>query len=374
MTTIEPLGSGERDANHMRRAIERHLRESDSGARVISVRRMGSDQEVAGATWKAAGYGKPLEVIARSGGVERRYVLHFFDAEGHGHERQSDRIAEALLAAESYPRVVSHVRAVDVGVIEPSGRWVSLAHGGEPYLLTEWKDGTLYVDELRALAARGEATSDDRERVRAMVRYLARLHVTVPGDGVSYVRAVRDIVGHGEGVFGVVDGYAGDVPAAPPERLRRLEHAILDWRWRLKSRSERLRRIHGDFHPFNVLFDADGEVVVLDASRGAKGEPADDVAAMAVNFILFALETPGSWSRGFGLLWRDFFDGYVSTMRDPELLEVIAPYLAFRAIVLSSPHWYPKLSAAGRDTLLRLAEEALREPRFDPVFADELMR
>lgn len=207
-----------------------------------------------------------------------------------------------------------------------------------------------------------------------MVRYLERFHVAVPHDGATYVRAVRDMVGHGEGVFGIVDGYPHDVAAAPPERLRAIEHSVVEWRWRLKDRGDRLRRIHGDFHPFNVLFDVDGEVTVLDASRGALGEPADDVAAMAVNFVFFGLDRPGRWASGLGVLWRELFDGYLAATRDAGLLESIAPYLAWRALVLASPRWYPKLSAVGRDKLLRLAEEALREPRFDPVFAEELMR
>jgi aminoglycoside phosphotransferase (APT) family kinase protein len=373
MTVEQAIEKGRYDSA-FRRAVERHLRERDPHLRVIGVKRLGSDVLRTDATYKAQGYGEPVLVIARSLGDERRYVLHFFGANGHGHERPSDRVAEALLAAETYPRVVAHVKPVDVGVIEPGGRWVSLAHGGEPYLLTEWKDGSLYVDELRALAERGETVEGDRDRVRSMVRYLERLHVTVARDGGAYVRAVRDVVGHGEGVFGVIDGYPSDVPAAPPERLRAIERSIVDWRWKLKERTDRLRRIHGDFHPFNVLFDTDGEVVVLDASRGSLGEPADDLAAMAVNFVFFALDRPHAWSRGFGVLWRDLFDGYLAAVRDPGLFEVIAPYLAWRALVLASPRWYPRLSAVGRDRLLRLAEEALREPRFDPVFAEELMR
>ncbi|MBM4360281.1 MAG: phosphotransferase [Deltaproteobacteria bacterium] len=374
MATIEQASGLGSDPLTLRRAVERHLRERDPHLRVIAVHAIGSDTPVADPTYKASGYGVPLLVVARSLGDERRYVLHFFGANGHGHERGSDRVAEALLAADTYPRVLGHVKPVDVGVIDAVGRWVSLAHTGEPFLLTEWRDGSLDVEELRALAERGEATGDDRERVRAMVRYLERLHVSVPHDGTTYLRAVRDMVGHGEGVFGILDGYPRDVPAAPTERLRAIERAVVDWRWKLKERAERLRRIHGDFHPFNVLFDADGEVVVLDASRGSLGEPADDLAAMAVNYVFFALDRPHGWSRGFGVLWRDLFDGYLAAVRDPGVLEVIAPHLAWRALVLASPRWYPKLSAAGRDRLLRLAEEALREPRFDPVFAEELMR
>lgn len=137
MATVEQGTETERGADALRRTVERHLREKDPHLKVLEVRPLGADATRTDATYKALGYGDPLAVVARSGGVERRYVLHFFAADGHGHDRHADRVAEALLAAATYPRVLSHVRAVDVGVVGPAGRWLSLAHVGEPYLLTE---------------------------------------------------------------------------------------------------------------------------------------------------------------------------------------------------------------------------------------------
>src|SRR5690606_13915468 len=125
---------------------------------------------------------------------------------------------------------------------------------------------------------------------------------------------IRDLVGSGEGIFGIVDAYGPDVPAAPPERLRAIERGALEWRRRLRERSERLSRTRGDFHPFNVLLDEteDGErLALLDASRGCMGDPADDVTCMAINYVFFAVEHPRAWRGGLGQLWQRFWDVYL---------------------------------------------------------------
>jgi Ser/Thr protein kinase RdoA (MazF antagonist) len=161
------------------------------------------------------------------------------------------------------------------------------------------------------------------------------------------------------------------VPAAPPERLREIERRALDWRWRLKPGSRRLSRTHGDFHPFNVVFDGD-QLALLDASRGCMGDPADDVTCMAINYVFFAVEHPGAWRGALGELWRRFWQLYLDESGDHELLRVCAPFLAWRGLVVANPVWYPAVDPAARDRVLALIERALAAEQFDPSFAEAL--
>jgi aminoglycoside phosphotransferase (APT) family kinase protein len=211
----------------------------------------------------------------------------------------------------------------------------------------------------------------DLERCDALSRALAALRTAPLRDAVAWRRAVRDLVGHGEGVFGIVDAYGDDVPAAPPARLARLEERCLEWRWRLRGRPERLCRTHGDFHPFNIVFGEGSRFTLLDASRGCKGDPADDVVALTVNYVFFALQSAGSWRRGFAPLWRRFWEATLAAPGGAAVLESAAPFLAWRALVLGCPRFYPALAPAARDALLRLAERALAAPAFDPSWAEE---
>jgi aminoglycoside phosphotransferase family enzyme len=83
------------------------------------------------------------------------------------------------------------------------------------------------------------------------------------------------------------------------------------------------------------------------------------VTALAINYVFFALDHPAAWRDGFRPLWRRFLGGYLDATGDRELLEVAPPWLAWRALVLANPAWYPNLAAGVRDKILTLAEEAL---------------
>jgi hypothetical protein len=329
---------------------------------------------------KALGYGEPLRVTLREADGSRRVLVFRTQAPNEfGHDRRADRFEGALLAYDTFARIPSHVRAVDVGALAADGRLVSLRAAGEPYLVTEWAPGALYAEDLRRVGREGEAGALDVARADALASFLARLHAKRGGDPAAWRRAVRDLLGHGEGIFGMVDGYPDDVPGAPPARLRRLEERCLAWRWKLRGRTGRLARTHGDFHPFNVVFapttpDEDGtRFTLLDASRGGQGDPADDLTALSINYVFFAAEHPGAWRRGLRPLWRRFWSRWLEESGDREALETAPPFLAWRALVLASPRFYPRLHAGARDLLLRLAEIALDAGRLDLDLPDALL-
>jgi hypothetical protein len=343
------------------------------GATVVECRRLGDDEALPdGATGKQAGYGVPIKVTLRGAdGRERAVVFHTARPNDFGHDRRADRAAEMLLAYDTYGTIPRHVKAIDVGVIARDGELRSIADATEVYLLTGWADGEVYADDLRRIAADG-ATPRDLGRLDALADYLATLHARHRGRLAVYTRAVRDLIGSGEGIFGMIDGYAADVPGAPPERLQAIEAACAAWRWRLRAREPRLARIHGDFHPFNIVFSGDAELALLDASRGAMGDPADDLTALAINYLFFALDAPGAWQRGLGTLWHRLWTRYTRATNDHEVLDVAAPWLAWRALVVANPVWYPQLSTDGRDRLLGWIERVLAAERLDPASADEV--
>lgn len=110
--------------------------------------------------------------------------------------------------------------------------------------------------------------------------------------------------------------------------------------------------------------------MLLDASRGCAGDPADDVSCMAINYIFFALGRPGAWHSAFRDLWLNFWESYAKRRSDPELLEVCAPFLAWRALLLCNPLLYPDVSEKDRDRLLSFVEQALAVRRLDLSSAD----
>ena len=353
--------------------IREHLARLYPTLRAVACEPLAPDAGEEHATTKAAGYGEPMRIaLAGDGGEVREVVWHVAGGDEFGHERRSDRVANLLLASEDFARVPEHAAALDVGVIGPDGAPRSLLGCGEPYLLTDYVRGTIYADDLRRVARERTVTPLDLARVDALARYLVRLHTPID-DPVRYRRAIRDLVGHGEGIFGIVDGYPAEVEGTSQEQLRAIERKCADWRWRLRLHEGRLVRTHGDFHPFNVVFRDGTGFAVLDASRGTCGDAADDVTAMAINYVLFALDAPEAWRNGLGVLWRELWGVYTRERGgDPSLAACAPPFFAWRALVVCNPHFYPALSAPGRRALLGLAEGALDAGHFDPAWADEL--
>lgn len=342
------------------------------GATVLEVKPFATDEASDEATVKAAGYGAPLELQVRDKeGRERRLVFHTASPDEFGHDRRADRAAEMLLGYDTFGSIPRHVEALDVGAIRKDGTGlVSLSGTGEFYLLTSFAEGHIYADELRRIAHRASIDATDVAHTEQLSRYLVELHSEKPEDDHRYIRALRDLVGSGEGVAGIVDGYPDDVPAAPRARLEAIERRCLEWRHKLRSRSHRLSRTHGDFHPFNVLFDDASNLSLLDASRGCRGDPADDVTCMAINYVFFAVEAPVAWKGALGKLWYLFWSTYLRESGDQELCEVAAPFLAWRGLVVANPVWYPAVEADARDRVLRLIERTLEADRFDPEFAE----
>lgn len=353
-------------------AVTALLRQLKLATRVLELQPLKPDSGT-GAGAKVSGYGKPVRVIAEDDrGQRKSFVLHTASANEFGHDRRADRADELFLSYDTYRLIPGQVEALDVGFL-CGGRFASARSGEEPYLLTTWADGQPYAEDLRRIVNERRLTTLDLERCRALATGLAELHSHRLGAPGIYRRSIRDLLGHGEGIFGIVDSYPDDTPGAGPARLRAIERRCLEWRWRLRGHESRLARIHGDFHPFNILFGKGAGFSLVDASRGCAGDPADDVSALVINYPFFAADDRAAW-RELSQLWRLFWETYLGHSGDRQLFEVIAPFLAWRGLVVANPKFYPGLSAAGRDLLLGLVERILDSPRLALDAVEEALR
>lgn len=320
---------------------------------------------------KAHGYGRPLRAQFLDGGTQRDIVIRTMAPDKFGHDRRADRMDGMMQAYDFFGEFPRHIQSLDLGVVTARGELCSIADG-EPFLITDYVEGDLYAADLTALSRLDRAPADDIARAEALADYLATVHAH-PVAPDKRRRAIRDLVGHGEGIFGLLDAYETNDEVAPPQRLIAIEHAAVDWRWRLKAMDTRARRTHGDFHPFNILFRKGTDFSVLDASRGAAGDPADDVTALTINYIFFALSDRGAFDGALLYVWDAFWERYLDASQDDEILEVVAPFFAWRTLVVSCPAWYPNLDPHVRDKLLSFAEQLLEGARFRPDKVGELL-
>jgi hypothetical protein len=340
--------------------------------RVVALSRLGGSDTREGDDPKRFGYGVPFQVECLIDGSPRCFVVsRTRPAEGFGHDYPADRAWQAFYGHVAYNTFPRHAKSVDVGFVRESGALVSAADAAEFFQLVEKAPGELYWLDLDRLLSE-PLRALDVERAEALARFLAACHADKRDDPVLYQRRIRELVGHGECVMGILDSYPHPYPPLPAAECEALERELVSWRWRLRPRARRLSRTHGDFHPWNLLFTDGTDFTALDRSRGEWGEPADDVSALAINYLFFgarksAREGRSGVAEPFHALFRAFLDTYVRASGDAEIFEVLPPFFAFRALVIAHPRWYPALTDTTRGALLDFARAMAGPGPFDPA-------
>jgi hypothetical protein len=349
--------------------IERYLRCAvGPSAEILNLKILGRGEEKG---IKGYGYGTPLQIDYALGGQRQRAVLHTVSPGPFGHEHMADRAQMAIWDHSAFNRLPRHVHSLDVGVFRRDGSAISLGPAEEFFLLTDYAEGRPYVEDVVRMREDLQLSGLDQARSDALCDYLIEIH-RVRGDNPGlYVRRVRELIGHSECIMGLIDSYPPSCGIPVPALLHEIEQRCVDWRWRIKDRVHRLCQVHGDFHPWNILFREGADFVLLDRSRGEWGDAADDVTSLTMNYLFFSLQRSGRLEGNFESLFRRFWDRYLSGSGDTEMLQVAAPFFAFRGLVMAHPVWYPDLPSGVRQKLFNFMQAVLMGDVFKP---DEVNR
>ncbi len=338
----------------------------DADVEICKVWRLDGKKSEASKDLKGFGYGVPYVVEFRVNDEVKSVVLETMFSEGFGHDHFSDRAQILLWQHSTFNKLPRHVRSIDVGALTTDGKSMrSLGDCGEFFIVTELVDGKLYHFDLDWIKHTGQLSELDKQRCLALSDYLVEIHKVKRDAPWLYVRRARELVGHGECIMGLLDSYPPDLDFASESNLIDVEQDCVIWRWRLKRKAHRLSQVHGDFHPWNVLFREGTDFTVLDRSRGEWGEPADDVTALTINYIFYSLQKYGKLAGAFEHLFRLFWENYLQKTGDLEILEAVQPFYAWRGLVVASPIWYPNLSKDVRTKILSFVKNVLHFERFD---------
>ncbi len=340
--------------------MQRYLSEKDGASvKIIEYKKLGTG-------WHGAGY----EIIYRLKGKVKHIILRTQRPVGFSHEYGADRAKVFLLQHNLSKLVPKHVKSLDVGGLAKKGL-VSIGGCKEFFQIVEKVNGREYMKDLESIKQRGDLTSADRKKVLLLSNYLVDLHRKRFRGSKELARSIhrrhtRDAVGHGEMLMGVLDTYPERVSWLSKKETINLVDLAVKFRERIKDRHNRLRRMHGDFHPGNIIFKNGEDFVVLDASRELWGEPADDLTTLAVNYLWFAVQHKGNFSGPFADLFHLFFDNYLKKTKDKGILEIVGLFFAFRGVVVIHPTFYPKQSILVRKRMLNFVRNVLKARRFDP--------
>ena len=333
-------------------------------------------EELGGAVYdkgeiKGYGYGTPLLITIRINGIVKKFVLSTVNPGQFGHEYMSDRAGILIWNHIAFNKLSRHVKSIDLGYFTKNSELKSIDTPEEFFQLIEYTKGKEYFHDLDRVGRTDQLSDLDIERAEALAEYIASIHSIKKNDPLLYKRRVRDLIGHGETIMGLIDSYKGDEDFLEKDELKKIEMKCVEWRWRIRDKGYRLSQVHGDYHPWNILFTGDLDFMVLDRSRGEWGEPADDIAALTINYLFFSLIYHGEIRETYRMLWNKFIETYLDKTGDDEMFRVIQPYYAWRGLVVANPIWYPNLEYEIRRMLFNFIHNVLETEYLDYKYIED---
>jgi hypothetical protein len=348
-------------------SIIKYLQERFGGKiEILGVKKLGTFTD----TIKKLGYGDTFLVEFRKEGKDISVIFSTMRKDKYGHQYIWDRANVLMFQYDAGQRLPKHAHPLDIGYFNAEGMARSVCDANIYFLLTEKVEGTDYFLDLKRL--RNKPLTDlDIERAKALGKYLAEIHSEKKDEPELYTRKIRELLGHGECIMGIIDGYPNNYEFFSDNDFCDIEKRCVEWRWKLKQYTRRLCREHGDFHPWNIKFREGTDFSTFDRSRGEYGEAADDVSTLSINYLLYSILKHGKLDGDYKKLHDIFITTYLEQTNDQKIFNVIQPFYAFRCLVIASPEWYPNHPADIRKKLSNFTRNILAT---ETVNIDEINR
>ena len=343
-----------------RSVVQKYLSEKEGvPVKILKYERLGSG-------WHGTGY----KVKFSSKNSIREVVLRTLMPVNFGHDWLSDRAGSFVLQHQLAQAIPDHIRSFDVSGYSKDNKLVSLGDIKEYFHVVKVAEGDTYSQDFARIKGSGELKDGDLERAMQLSDYLVKMHSKKFSGSPEELRSVRrrhnrDAIGHGEMMMGVIDSYPDKFDFATGEDMADLICRAVKFREKIKDLPVIPRRMHGDFHPANIMFSG-RKMTVLDASREVFGDPADDVTSMAINYVWFAVMQTGKFDGPFAKLFNVFWNNYFKKTGDNLIARTAGVFFAFRGVVVAHPFFYSQQTDGVRRKMIKFVENVLDDKAFDP--------
>ncbi len=304
--------------------------------------------------------------------TKQRLILKSLFTENLGMDHYSDRAASLIKSHDNYNKMPNHVKSYDVISQNKDKSLLSLDGAKEFYILMDEAKGDDLFKDFKKIKETKKLDYKIKNKIVIISNFLAELHKNKNKSVSLYRRKIRDTLGSGESLIGILDMHPDSSFKIFEKKWLAIVKKSIDFWNKSRRLHDRLCEIHGDYHPGNLWFENE-KFTVLDRARGRFGEPADDIAAFIINPIMYSLITENGFKGDFKDIFDLFWNNYFKRTGDKEMRKIIAPYIAFRIAVVTNPIVYnddffggSKKSNFIRLKLINFALNILKDSEFNP--------
>ncbi|MGK0209561.1 MAG: hypothetical protein ACI83O_000840 [Patescibacteria group bacterium] len=290
--------------------------------------------------------------------------------ENLGMDNPGDRAASLLQAHTNYNTMRNHIKSKDVIVLK-NKKAESIGNAEEFYIAMEEASGKDMFTDL-------DNIDNDKsyqlflEKTKKIAQDLVELHKNKVNNPILYKRKIRDTIGSGGSLMGVLDMHTIEDYSKYKTHWETIIKECIPYWSKSKHLTHRCCEIHGDFHPGNIWFK-EKKVTYLDRAGGRFGEPADDLTAFFINPIFYSIIKHGNFQGKYKEIFDMFWNTYFKQTKDKEMRTIMAPYIAFRASVITNPMFYNDEKLGGKENaqqirikILSLTINILQDKEFKP--------
>ncbi|NUL18894.1 hypothetical protein HUN27_18765 [Agrobacterium tumefaciens] len=294
-------------------------------------------------------------------GCAKKYFLKSPFEHLYSEEMPWDSAKEVYWRTNGYHSCPAHVPLLAAGYVNAKGLVETRGTLGDKLVMIE--------PEIEGLpfrfffdSSRPYSEQEGLSHATLISEYFRTLHIEEPdlNAPAKYYRSLRDAFWnptirllHANSLFW----------SAFPNRTAFITEKLLEWQTRLAQNPQRLRRVHLDFHPWNIILNDTG-VNVIGRRIPGYGDPADDIACIMANDYVFSLSSHGTLAHGFRRCFCELLRYYtVEAFPNDPKGELLTPFFAKRLILFLSPTHY-QFTSTLQDTLWSALHDLLNRKIF----------
>lgn len=303
------------------------------------------------------------------------FVVRRLLGKGMSRDYISDQVENFLLQHNIANSLPHTVKSRDVFIVRNKVE-LSISDPSYVYQVMDFAKGIEYTEYFSLLNEQQFLNESHKQIIKSITDVLTEIHSIKP-DAFShedkkslYFRHSQDFIGS-QVFMDVIDCFP-DFDFFNKEKKSEMMKLLFCLREKNKHNFSRLSKIHADLHPGNLRISKRNKITLIDGARTLWGEPADDIASMAANYLKKHFESKSTNKSASMEALELFINSYIDQTKDTQVFSLWQMFLAVRLTILANPLFFKDIDISLSKNLIDIAFKILKASRVDLKFLKKL--